>query len=328
MLGLDPLYVANEGKLIAVVPAERRRRLVDAMRAHPLGRDAAVDRRSRGRAPGHGHPAVARRRRAVRHAARRESNCRGSADDDRRPMPGIADCTAGGRSRTRGESRVEPHSRKGAARMAESNGVPYGRKTQREPAVKEVHVLWITAGLSCDGDSVSVTAATPAQHRGHRHGGHPRAAQGPPAQPGARLRERRRVHEVLVPGRRGPARRPVRPGHRGLDPQREDQERGLLGGAGHRQEDRPADHHLRVDRPPGAQGLGRGRGRHLRDLRRHPRDGRQPDRRHGPGRLPRLELAVEGRRADRQRAGLPGPAGQHDRDAALPALPGRRAWRR
>ena len=44
--------------------------------------------------------------------------------------------------------------------MAEGNGVPYGRKTQREPAVKEVHVLWITAGLSCDGDSVSVTAAS------------------------------------------------------------------------------------------------------------------------------------------------------------------------
>src|ERR1700753_495311 len=36
---------------------------------------------------------------------------------------------------------------------------PYGRVSQREPAVKEVHVLWITAGLSCDGDSVSITAA-------------------------------------------------------------------------------------------------------------------------------------------------------------------------
>src|SRR5579884_1155358 len=47
--------------------------------------------------------------------------------------------------------------------MAESNGpttaAPYGRKTQKPPAVKEVHILWITAGLSCDGDSVSVTAA-------------------------------------------------------------------------------------------------------------------------------------------------------------------------
>src|SRR5262245_25643614 len=37
---------------------------------------------------------------------------------------------------------------------------PYGRKTQRPPAVAEVHVLWITAGLGCDGDSVAVTAAT------------------------------------------------------------------------------------------------------------------------------------------------------------------------
>ena len=29
----------------------------------------------------------------------------------------------------------------------------------KSPPVKEVHILWITAGLSCDGDSVSVTAA-------------------------------------------------------------------------------------------------------------------------------------------------------------------------
>ena len=30
-------------------------------------------------------------------------------------------------------------------------GVPYGRKTQRAPAVKEIHVLWITAGLVATG---------------------------------------------------------------------------------------------------------------------------------------------------------------------------------
>jgi hydrogenase expression/formation protein HypE len=42
MLGLDPLYVANEGKLIAVVPPTDTDRLVAAMRAHPLGRDAAI----------------------------------------------------------------------------------------------------------------------------------------------------------------------------------------------------------------------------------------------------------------------------------------------
>ncbi|MFO0968224.1 MAG: hydrogenase expression/formation protein HypE [Gemmataceae bacterium] len=42
MLGLDPLYVANEGKLIAVAPPEDADRLLDAMRRHPLGRDAAL----------------------------------------------------------------------------------------------------------------------------------------------------------------------------------------------------------------------------------------------------------------------------------------------
>jgi hydrogenase small subunit len=33
------------------------------------------------------------------------------------------------------------------------------RMTDRVPNVAEVHILWITAGMSCDGDSVSVTAA-------------------------------------------------------------------------------------------------------------------------------------------------------------------------
>lgn len=42
LLGLDPLNVANEGKLVAVVAAEAAERLVDAMRAHPLGVDAAI----------------------------------------------------------------------------------------------------------------------------------------------------------------------------------------------------------------------------------------------------------------------------------------------
>lgn len=41
MLGLDPLHVANEGKLVAVVPPNDAEPLMTAMRAHPLGRDAA-----------------------------------------------------------------------------------------------------------------------------------------------------------------------------------------------------------------------------------------------------------------------------------------------
>jgi len=42
MLGLDPLLVANEGKLIAAVPAEDAELLLAAMRQHPLGRQSAI----------------------------------------------------------------------------------------------------------------------------------------------------------------------------------------------------------------------------------------------------------------------------------------------
>ncbi|PWB81605.1 MAG: hydrogenase expression/formation protein HypE, partial [Methylocystaceae bacterium] len=42
LLGLDPLFVANEGKLAAVVERRAAESLLAAMRAHPLGCDAAL----------------------------------------------------------------------------------------------------------------------------------------------------------------------------------------------------------------------------------------------------------------------------------------------
>ena len=42
ILGLDPLYVANEGKLIAVVPGDKADAIVERMRQNPLGRHARV----------------------------------------------------------------------------------------------------------------------------------------------------------------------------------------------------------------------------------------------------------------------------------------------
>lgn len=42
ILGLDPLYLANEGKLVAVVPEEQSDAAHAALRAHPLGSAAAV----------------------------------------------------------------------------------------------------------------------------------------------------------------------------------------------------------------------------------------------------------------------------------------------
>jgi hydrogenase expression/formation protein HypE len=42
MLGLDPFYIANEGKLVAILPEEAADRVLLAMRSSELGRDAAV----------------------------------------------------------------------------------------------------------------------------------------------------------------------------------------------------------------------------------------------------------------------------------------------
>jgi hydrogenase expression/formation protein HypE len=42
ILGLDPLYVANEGKLLAVVAVEEVGRALACLRRHPLGKDAVV----------------------------------------------------------------------------------------------------------------------------------------------------------------------------------------------------------------------------------------------------------------------------------------------
>jgi hydrogenase expression/formation protein HypE len=42
LLGFDPLYVANEGKLAAVVERGAAEAVVAAMRRHPLGREAAI----------------------------------------------------------------------------------------------------------------------------------------------------------------------------------------------------------------------------------------------------------------------------------------------
>jgi hydrogenase expression/formation protein HypE len=41
LLGLDPVYVANEGKAVFFVAPEAAERVVEVLRAHPLGRDAA-----------------------------------------------------------------------------------------------------------------------------------------------------------------------------------------------------------------------------------------------------------------------------------------------
>jgi len=52
LLGIDPMYVACEGRLVAVVPGDEADRAVAALRAHPLGEQAAVIGHVRAEQPG------------------------------------------------------------------------------------------------------------------------------------------------------------------------------------------------------------------------------------------------------------------------------------
>ncbi len=52
MLGIDPLYVANEGKLVAVVPEIHAEAVLAAMRQHPYGLDATIIGRTVDEHPG------------------------------------------------------------------------------------------------------------------------------------------------------------------------------------------------------------------------------------------------------------------------------------
>ncbi len=42
LLGLDPLYVANEGKLVAVIAKSSAEKVLDVMKKHPLGKHSAI----------------------------------------------------------------------------------------------------------------------------------------------------------------------------------------------------------------------------------------------------------------------------------------------
>ena len=52
MLGFDPLYVANEGKLVAIVAAEDAEKVLEAMQKHRYGKDAVIIGEVRAEHPG------------------------------------------------------------------------------------------------------------------------------------------------------------------------------------------------------------------------------------------------------------------------------------
>lgn len=52
LLGFDPLYIANEGKLVAIVARQDAAAVLETMHAHPYGRDAAIIGEVRAEPPG------------------------------------------------------------------------------------------------------------------------------------------------------------------------------------------------------------------------------------------------------------------------------------
>ena len=102
--------------------------------------------------------------------------------------------------------------------MAEdAAAVPYG--PQHQPAIDEVHILWITAGLGCDGDTVSITAASEPSIEDVLLGAIPGLPKVHLHNPVLAVRSRRRFHEVFSSGR--PRRdRQFRAGRRRIDPER------------------------------------------------------------------------------------------------------------
>ena len=111
--------------------------------------------------------------------------------------------------------------------------VPYGRVTQRASPVPEVHILWLTAGLGCDGDSVSITAATQPSIEDVLLGAIPGLPKVHLHNPVLAYENGEEFLNFFHKAAAGTA-RAIRARGGGLDPQREDQARGLLGGDGNR----------------------------------------------------------------------------------------------
>jgi hydrogenase expression/formation protein HypE len=42
LLGFDPFYLANEGKLVAFIPQEKTESVLEAMKADPLGEESVI----------------------------------------------------------------------------------------------------------------------------------------------------------------------------------------------------------------------------------------------------------------------------------------------
>ena len=124
-LGLDPLYVANEGKLVAIVPADRAERAAAGDARASAGPAGGADRRGdRGSAPlradahplrRQAHRRLAGRRPAAAHLLNAPEFRAHPVPDPQLQRPGAAPVPGADRARPRGVGRVR-HLRRGDRR--------------------------------------------------------------------------------------------------------------------------------------------------------------------------------------------------------------------
>ena len=186
--------------------------------------------------------------------------------------------------------------------------VPYGRVTQKPSPVAEVHILWITAGLGCDGDSVSVTAATQPSIEDVLLGAIPGLPKVHLHNPVLAYENGDDFMKFWYYGARRASLIPLCWWSKARSPTRRSRRKATGRGLGtDPNTGQPITTNEWIDRLA-PKALAVVAMRHLRHLRRHSRHGRQSNRRDGPGRLSGLGLEVEGGSADRQCPRMSGAA--------------------
>ena len=179
--------------------------------------------------------------------------------------------------------------------------------THRQSPVKEIHVVWMTTGLGCDGDSVSITAATQPSIEDLVMGNIP-------GLPKVHVHNPVIAYEVgdefmkywfdAAAGKLDPFVLVME----GSIPNEKIKKEGYWAALGTDPDTgQPITTNEWIDRLA-PKALGHCRLRNLRYLRRNSRNAGQSDRRDGSGRLSRLGLAFQSRPADRECPGLPGSA--------------------
>jgi Ni,Fe-hydrogenase I small subunit len=139
---------------------------------------------------------------------------------------------------------------------------------RRPEPISEIDILWITAGLGCDGDTIAMTAATQPSIEEILLGAIPwipKVTLHNPFLTYDNGEEFMQHFHAAAAGKLSPFILVI--------------EGSIFFWNGPR--NRSANSHLRLDRSAGAACLGRDSGRNLRDLRWNPCDGRQSDRLHG-----------------------------------------------